>query len=328
MTLEYNPDETDTVSVILVTFNSKSTILHAVHSIPPASEVIVVDNSSSDATAAILADQDVKLIRLPQNIGFGGASNVGAAHATREFVLFLNPDTILGPGAIAWLVNAARRNPNGAFNPELLDAQGKSTNRPPSRFLNRTSTRKNVQVDPSIEDLEVDVLSGAALFCRRDLFNAVGGFDPNLFLYFEDDDLSLRLLNHGCKLIRCRRSVVRHEGGASTSTSSALEQFKNYHWERSYRHFCHKHGFRYLYFKRLLMNAVRITGSVSRYKKGKFDKHFGRLLAIVGAEPKYLTNRLHNQWLISQPQRTLLDPVPRAGNNSAQRSVLVEQETR
>ncbi len=316
MALGLDLDGADAVSVILVTFNSSSTILRALNSIPLTSEVIVVDNCSNDATVAMLPGRIEKVIQLEQNKGFGGASNIGAAQATRDFVLFLNPDTILEPTAISELVCAARRSPNDAFNPDIVNAQGQDGNRSPSRFLNSKHARKNARTDTTTENLEVDVLSGAALFCRRDLFNAIGGFDPNLLLYFEDDDLSLRFMKHGCKLIRCRRSIVRHEGGASTPTSSALEQFKNYHWEKSYRYFCHKHGFQYLFFKRLLMNAIRITGSAARYKKDKFDKHFGRLLALAAIDQNYVASRLQKEWLTSQPQRTAFDYACQTNDNS------------
>ncbi|MFY0612601.1 MAG: glycosyltransferase family 2 protein [Hyphomicrobiaceae bacterium] len=316
MALGLDLEGADAVSVILVTFNSSSTILRALNSIPPTSEVIVVDNGSNDATVAMLPSRVEKVIQLKQNMGFGGASNIGTARATRDFVLFLNPDSVLESGALSELVRVARDNPNDAFNPEILDAQGQDGNRSPSRFLNNKRPRKSARTDTLTEFLEVDVLSGAALFCRRDLFDSIGGFDPKLHLYFEDDDLSLRFMKHGCKLIRCRRSIVRHEGGASTPTSSALEQFKNYHWEKSYRYFCHKHGYRYLFFKRLVMNAIRITGSAARYKKDKFDKHFGRLLALAAIDQKYVANRLQKEWLISQPQQALFDHAPQTNDSS------------
>jgi N-acetylglucosaminyl-diphospho-decaprenol L-rhamnosyltransferase len=308
-------DGSDAASVILVTFNSSPTILRALHSIPSACEVIVVDNGSSDTIAELLADQPVKLVRLPENIGFGGASNIGAALATREFVLFLNPDAVLEPGAISALVDAAQRIPNAAFNPQLLDKQGKTANRAPSRFLNKKRVRGHMETDPSIDDVEVDVLSGAALFCRRHIFNEIGGFDPSLFLYFEDDDLSLRLLKAGCRLFRHQRSVVRHEGGASTPKSSALEQFKNYHWERSHRLLCDKHGFQYPYLKRLLTNVLHGFGAVCRGKKDKIDKHFGRLLATVGTDPKYVTHQLRKQFVISQHQPLTLGLFERNRNS-------------
>jgi GT2 family glycosyltransferase len=328
MASDFAADGSDAVSVILVTFNSSLTVLRALQSIPSASEVIIVDNGSCDAIAELLSDQPVKLVRLPKNIGFGGANNIGASLATREFVLFLNPDAVLEPGAIAGLFDAAQRIPNAAFNPLLLDKQGKPVNRAPSRFLNKKRVRGHKEIDTLIDDVEVDVLSGAALFCRRDIFKEVGGFDPSLFLYFEDDDVSLRLVKAGCKLFQNQRSLVIHEGGRSTPQSAALVRFKNYHWERSHRLLCEKHGFQYPYLKRLLTNVVHGVGAVCRRKKGKINKYVGRLLAIVGAEQMHLAGQLRKQLVMSQQQPLPADRFFERDRSSPSETVLVEQSTR
>lgn len=294
------------VSVVLVTFNSSATVLRAIDSIPSASEVIVVDNGSSESLAELLADRGVRLICLPENIGFGGASNIGAKHATREFLLFLNPDAVLHPGAISGLIESARRHPNGAFNPRLVDEEGKIVNRSPSRFLEveraRGRAKFDEQFDEQFDEVEVNVLSGAALFCRRELFNRIGGFDSEFFLYFEDDDVSFRMIEQGCKLFVQQRAVVTHIGGASSPSSSELERFKSYQWERSHRQLCEKHGFRYPYTKRLLLNVVHGIGALCRGQTTKFDKHIGRLMAIVGKEPEFARTLLQKQHEMFQQQ--------------------------
>jgi N-acetylglucosaminyl-diphospho-decaprenol L-rhamnosyltransferase len=91
-------------------------------------------------------------------------------------------------------------------------------------------------------DTVVPALSGAAMMVRRAAFEAVGGFDPRIFLYYGDDDLSLRLRAGQGPLVFVPSAVVTHFSGQSSPPSAALSRFKGYHWARSRIHAARKHG--------------------------------------------------------------------------------------
>ncbi len=228
-------------SVVVVTYNSADVIGAAIASIDEGAEIIVVDNASSDGTAAALAAQPVRLVKNARNLGFGTACNVGAQAAEREFVLFLNPDAELMHGALDALVDAADARPEcAAFNPRIIDSAGQQSQRRMSRLL-APEVNRRVRA-PLTGDCDVEMLSGAALFCRRAAFDAVGGFDERIFLYCEDDDLAVRWRGAGHKLGYVHGAVVRHIGGASAPATADGERFKAYHFMRATRYTMAKHG--------------------------------------------------------------------------------------
>jgi GT2 family glycosyltransferase len=121
-------------------------------------------------------------------------------------------------------------------------------------------------------DSEVTVLSGAALFMRRAAFEAVGGFDVRIFLYHEDDDLSLRLRKQAGKLMFIRAAQVVHLEGRSSSRSAEIAALKAWHMGRSRVYVTRKHG-RPAPFARALGSAIRQLASpwvlLSRRKRAK-----------------------------------------------------------
>lgn len=211
---------------------------------------IVVDNGRSEGLAALAAEFDVELLKNDGNEGFGRACNAGAALAKTEFIFFVNPDAVIVPGCIAALEEAARRRPDmAAANPRVVDADGRSQFKTTSILLPDGGTR----VPTPQTATEVPILSGCALFVRRSLFEAVGGFDPAIFLYHEDHDLALRLAQHG-SLWWVPEASVRHLQGTGTSRTAHVAWLKGYHMARS-RHFVLKKHDRPLPFLRTLFPA-------------------------------------------------------------------------
>ena len=118
---------TERVTVISVCFNSMAVLPAMLASLPEGTSAVIVDNASTDpsAVAEVAASHCAKLIRNTDNKGFGIACNQGAAEALTEFLLFLNPDASLGPGALEALVAAAIRHPDAvAMNPRIEEADG------------------------------------------------------------------------------------------------------------------------------------------------------------------------------------------------------------
>ena len=273
--------ERDAVTVITVTFNSAEVIGTCLASLPAEVAVIVVDNASRDGTAAGAEQRPgTRVLQLGTNVGFGAACNAGAKLAQTPYLLFLNPDATLRPETIEVLVAAARRYPHkSVFNPRILHDDGSLNLRAPSRFLGRA---KGTRAKRPEADTAIDVLTGAAVFIRREAFEDIGGFDESIFLYFEDDDLSLRLLSAGYGLFHIHDAVVVHDGGTASLPSPALTRFKNYHWMRSYDYVARKHGEPLSRAPLIGLSAWRWLAAAVTLNGGERHKYEGRLKALIG----------------------------------------------
>lgn len=227
--------------VVLVAYNSADIISDAVSSIDPSAEIIVVDNASSDEIRSVIDAKKVLLIQNTKNLGFGTACNIGAAATAAQFVLFLNLDARLQDGALGLLLGKARSDTNlGALNPRILGSDGRQVQRRHPRLLQREA---NSRLEQSLyQDCKVEMISGAALFCRKTCFREVGGFDENIFLFCEDDGIAIRLRAAGYSLGYVHDAVVEHAGGKSTTPSPRLDRFKSYHFMRSGIYARRKHG--------------------------------------------------------------------------------------
>ena len=231
---------------ITVTYSPGDTLETFVDSLAPngfpPGRVLVVDNGSTDgAPEAVAASHDeVTLVRSPGNVGYGRAVNLGTTSATSDerWYLICNPDVVATPGTVGALLAAGRENPRaGALGPRVLDPDG--TIYPSARALPsiRTGighallsgvwpsnpwTRRYQQRDVSKSESTAAVgwLSGAFLLVRREAFEAVGGFDPDFFMYFEDVDLGRRLARAGWSNLFVPDAEVMHIGGESTARSA------------------------------------------------------------------------------------------------------------
>lgn len=228
-------------TIISVCYNSLAVLPAMLESVPHGTPVVLVDNASADpaALAQLAAERGVHLIRNEVNQGFGVGCNRGAQEATTEFLLFLNPDAVLQPGALEALESAMDRYPGAAaLNPRLVNGDGRPYFKHRSVLLPRSAWMKRGW---PVGDSPVPVLSGAALFVRREAFRAVGGFDPAIFLYHEDDDLSLRLARECGPLMFIRDAEVRHLEGQSTARSPQSAAFKAFHMGQSRVYAMRKH---------------------------------------------------------------------------------------
>lgn len=260
-------------TIISVCYNSLAVLPDLLGSVPPGSPVILVDNASDDheGTARLARQAGARLIRNTENRGFGVACNIGAAEARTEFLLFLNPDASLEEGCLAALEGAMDRFPRAsAMNPRILSADGGAYFKRRSVLLPR---REHMPHGWPAMDREVTVLSGAALMVRRTDFEAVGGFDPKIFLYHEDDDLSLRLRAERGPLMFVREAAVRHRGGQSTVRSPEVAALKARHMGRSRVYAARKHGRPWPFATALLFalaavaNPLRMASARSRAKQ-------------------------------------------------------------
>ena len=273
------------MTIVTVAYNSTAVLPEMLASLPHQSPVVVVDNASEDRDRLhqIVAARQGKtlLIESDRNLGFGSGCNKGAEKATTEFLLFLNPDATLCSDTIRNLIEAAERHPEAsAFNPRILDNMGRTVFKRRSDLVDRSMWLPKRELK---EDTEVPILSGAALFVRRRAFEAVGGFDPAIFLFFEDDDLSLRLSQSQGHLIYVTNADVHHAGGASSSGSAKSEYLKNWHWGHSQVYTTRKHGKRGNCVAAILKTGVRALSPATVLSSRRRQKYFARFLGMIAA---------------------------------------------
>lgn len=276
-------------TVVTVAYNSMAVLPSMLASLPDKTPVVIVDNASQDIEELKdLSDRyGAALVRNERNKGFGVACNQGAALAETEFLLFLNPDAELQPGAIEALVNAAERYPEAsAFNPKISDEKGKPAFKRHSHLMPRSE--KMARGWPE-ETSEVSVLSGAAIFVRKKLFDAVGGFDEKIFLYHEDDDLARRLKRDHGPLMFIREANMIHLGGRSSERTPSNAALKAWHMGRSRVYAARKHGVSAPFIRALhsalrqLISVVVLTSPRKRAKQTAYLKGVWSTLKDGGA---------------------------------------------
>lgn len=218
----------DTVTVILVTFNSRHILAACLSRLTLMQHVIIVDNASDDGTpeaAAQLLPQ-ARVIVNQKNIGFGRANNIALEQTTTPFALLLNPDCVLDDGAIEALLAGAQRYPGAAIlAPKIYLAPGKIENSF-GPFFYKQKTKKPA-TDPS-GDLCTEWLLGAALFLKMEHMLKIGFFDPWFFLFYEEEDLCIRVRRAGYSSIVINDAHATHVVGRSTRPSVRLSYRRTY----------------------------------------------------------------------------------------------------
>jgi O-antigen biosynthesis protein len=214
------------VSVVTVTYQAAGflpSFCQAVSTLQePAPEIVVVDNASTDASAAMIARDlpQATLIRSPRNLGFAGGSNLGAARATGDVLVFLNPDTRPPPDAIAALATPVwERQEVGAIGCKLVFPDGRIQGAGGLLGPNAVPHQRGWgEVDRGQYDseTEVDYVPGAALAITRARFAELGGFYEGYFPgFFEDTELSVRLRARGYRVLYRPVPRIEHLGSAT-----------------------------------------------------------------------------------------------------------------
>ncbi len=214
----------DSVSVVLVSYDSGAVIGRAVASIPSQCEVIIVDNASPQGTGFMASlTRPATLIPLPRNMGFGTACNAGARAASRQNILFLNPDAALEAGTLTTLLEASARYAPALLMPAIVGENGRLMRKEGS-ILEPVPRHRRLREEEVAGDYCTRFVHGAAFLVERALFLDMGGFDERIFLYHEDDDLALRAQARRVPIIVVPAARVTHAGGKSSTQ----------HWRRTF----------------------------------------------------------------------------------------------
>ncbi len=259
------------LSIVIICWNDLKVISDSVSSIfahtrKTSFEVIVSDNGSTDGSPEHLERHfpKVRLIRNAANLGFAKGNNVGIRASRGEFVLILNPDTIIHEGALDRWVDFANRHPKaGGFGCRVLNADGsyQATARPfptvmrdlsialNARFLGRLSRRFSDAYEGWRGDTEreVDWQSGCCVMFRSEILRQLGGFDEQFFYTNEETDLCFRIRQAGYPILFTPEAVITHLQGQSVKRSPLrfhIEAFKN-RYRYFYKHYGTKAVVRY-----------------------------------------------------------------------------------
>lgn len=277
------------VSVVAVTHHSADVIGQCLASVARAGEHIVVDNASEDATREIVA-RTVPGARIFYNrigLGFGNGANIGLKAATREFVLLINPDAVMAEGAVEALLAAADRYPDAAMlTPTVVDKHGAHVTSHNVGVLDRPRFESR-RSDPKPEgDLSAAYLSGAIMLLRKRALDAVGGFDPAIFLYYEDDDLCIRLRRGGWSLVLVQGAVASHIGGGSIGTGwdRVWEKFWHISWSHLYilQKYRGRGAMLRLAWPNFFRFALKTLGDALGFRKAELVRDAARLCGTAG----------------------------------------------
>ncbi len=224
------------LSVVILNYNAGPFLEACVHSAINATqqiqaEIIVADNQSTDGSIDFIERQftDVKILRFDQNHGFAIGNNIAVAHSTGKFLCILNPDTIVGEqvfeNCLAFAKAYNEKTPLGFMGCRLIDGSGsflpESKRHIPTPKVARQKMLGNDAGYYFKELVERDrgkteVLVGAFMFCKRNVYNDCGGFDERYFMYGEDIDLSVTALKKGYVNYYLGDQIVIHFKGEST----------------------------------------------------------------------------------------------------------------
>jgi GT2 family glycosyltransferase len=234
------------LSIIFVNWNATDYMRSCLNSIYSQAsgvdfEVIVVDNASLNGNVDSLKQEfpGIRLIKSRENIGFAGANNLGYKQSTGDCLLFLNPDTeVIGPAIQRMLKRMNSLYRPGAVGCKLLNSDGSIQTSCIQRFptiLNQILDIEALRIrwpgcslwkidalfSGNEEPTEVEVISGACLMIRREVFEAVNLFSKDYFMYAEDVDLCFKVHQAGFKNYFLGEATVLHHGGGSSKQKSS-----------------------------------------------------------------------------------------------------------
>ncbi len=233
-----------TLSIIIVNYNVQYFLEQCLTSVYLAannieSEIIVVDNNSTDGSCKMIQEifPNVKLITNENNVGFSKANNQGVNKAKGKYVLILNPDTVVAEDTFeTFLKFAEKQEKFGAIGARFIDGTGSflpecKRNIPTFKIaIQKILGNSNKYYANHINEREVsnvDILTGAFMLIKREIYQEVNGFDEDYFMYGEDIDLSYKLLQNGYQNYYFGKSSIIHYKGESTIKN--ISYLKNFY---------------------------------------------------------------------------------------------------
>lgn len=230
------------LSILIVNYNTEKFILDFLNDLQNQTinsstyEVVIVNNTLNNALTETINNSNlkehitIKIVQSAQNIGFGRAMNLAASNAQGKHLLIANPDLrMMQHDYLEPLLQHAESNPDyGLITTQLINDDQKDKSEFYDFEFHETFGFKN----------KIAWFSGALLLIRNDVMQQINGFDPDFFMYCEDEDICLRVKKLGLSLIKINELKIYHKGGSS-------EPYQNYdffyRWYRSQILFAYKH---------------------------------------------------------------------------------------
>jgi GT2 family glycosyltransferase len=251
------------LSVIILNYNVRYFLELCVLSVQKAlenvdGEIIVMDNNSQDNSCEMMKQRfpSVKLIENKENSGFPKGNNIGVAAAKGEYICILNPDTVVAEDTFTKVLAFAQKQKDlGIVGVKLIDGTGnflpESKRGIPTPFVAFTKITGLYKIFPKTfgeyyaqhllenETGKVDILVGAFMLMKRDLYNEIGGFDENCFMYSDDIDLSYMALKKGkSNYYFHETSVIHYKGESTVKDETYMKRFQeamNFFYKKHFR---------------------------------------------------------------------------------------------
>ncbi|MDD3557065.1 MAG: glycosyltransferase [Melioribacteraceae bacterium] len=308
------------LSIIIVNYNVKEFLANLLHSLRTAAknishEIIVVDNASEDGSTELIKSKfpEIKLIENQNNVGFGSANNQALKIARGKYFLLINPDTIVKEDTLEKMIEMMEADSTiGAAGCKVLNPDGslqlacrRSFPGPWTSFTKVVGLSKlfpnskifakyNLTYLDENNSYEVDALSGAFMMIRKSVYDQIGGFDQQFFMYGEDLDLCYRIQRAGFKVFYFHETEIIHYKGESTKRSS-IDETKIFY--QAMQLFVSKHftaSFLVSWILRFAITLRKAAALLNIYKLPLFAICFDLLIyifALMEAESIYANER-------------------------------------
>ena len=275
------------ITLIIVCFNSYKLIKKNLFEISKF-KTIIIDNSKSDEIRLLVKGVDnIKYIKTKKNLGYGKGNNLGVSESKTPFILILNPDILVESKSIEILYKSYFNYENvGILAPALYDNNNNRRNNGNISYINREKiSKKNILNNQKAEgNTCYQFVVGCAFLIKRDFFDRIGGFDKDLFMYFEDNDICDKTIEKNKSIIEIPESKMVHLQGLSSDNSflqnsklSIIHKVSEYIYYKKKIHFLNLYKKIFInffdYFQRFLVNLLLL-----RFKKS--FKNFLRIISI------------------------------------------------
>ena len=282
------------VSVIVLNYNAGELLLNCIESIKKSAyknlEIIVVDNISTDKSQEICKEKypDVKLIQNDENFGYCEGNNIGIREAKGDYIIILNPDTIVESNWVEELISAYNKFGEGLYQPKILSLEKTQILQSTGNMLHifgfgfARDKGKNDNLEKNTIE-KIGYASGTCLFTSKKVLKQVGLLDPFLFLYHDDLDLGWRAAQIGISSYYVPNSVIYHVESYALKWNA-----KKFYWLERNRKYCILTHYSKKTYSKILPSLILVDFFVWLFYLSK-----GFLGSKIKAEIDILRNKKH-----------------------------------
>ena len=303
-------NEKSLISIIVLNYNAGELLLNCINSLKKSTyqniEILVVDNISSDDSHTKCKKQfpDIKLIQNRKNLGYCGGNNVGIKEAKGEFIVILNPDTIVEENWLDEMFNAFNEFGDGLYQPKIISLNESDIIQSTGNMIHafgfgfaRDKGKKIIEKKEEIE--KIGYASGTCLFTTKKVLEKVGLLDEFIFLYHDDLDLGWRAAQIGINSYYVPKSKIFHAESYSLKWSA-----KKFYWLERNRKYCLKTHYSKDTYKKMSFSLMLVDLSIWIFYISK-----GFLNAKIRAELDILKNKkiIENKYLELEKKKIISD---------------------